>query len=110
MKKLPMPGLNPEPLTHCKLLDRGNCNYPICTCYDSDTISSKEADMLLLQSLEPMLSRLRQSLDILKELITKRADYIPYSQLKVYRKRRARLQKNFIFWKIKYDLIKHNQK
>lgn len=105
-----MPGLFPEPLTHCKLLERDGCKYPICNCYDAANIGAHESARLSIAEIEPMLGRLRQSLDVLKELITKRSDYIPYSQLKAYRKRRARLQKNFIFWKLKYDLIKYNRK
>jgi len=96
-----------EPLTHCKSF---NCQFPICHCYDSEIISEKEADSLLKAQIEPMLVQLRESLDTLKDLIKNRSHYIPYSQLKVYRKRRARLQKNFIFWKIKYDIITHHRK
>ena len=104
-----MKTVNPEPLTSCKL-DVGNpCQYPLCNCYDSENISSSEADALLLKDIEPMLARLRSSLNELKYLIANDR-YLPYQQLRVYRKRRARLQKNFIFWKIKYDLIKYNSK
>lgn len=98
-----------EPIAHCKLLLRSGCQYPVCNCYDVENISAAEADKLLLSQIEPMLERLRSSLNELKYLI-KNDKYLSYQQLRVYRKRRARLQKNFIHWKIKYDLIKHNKK
>lgn len=102
--------LNPEPIQHCKLLpETGKCTYPLCNCYDAENISSAEADALLIKHLEPMLERLRSTLNELKYLIANDR-YLPYQQLKVYRKRRARLQKNFIFLKIKYDMIAHNKK
>lgn len=100
--------LHPEPLAQCSRVT--NCTYPVCNCYDADTISKEEADRLLIEHIEPMLTRLRMFLDDLKTIVTKRPMYVSYAQLRVYRKRRARLQKNFIFWKIKYDLIKHNKK
>jgi hypothetical protein len=100
--------LNPEPLAHCSQVSR--CTYPVCNCYDAETITAHEADQLLIEHIEPMLAKLRIFLDDLKGIITKRPMYVSFAQLQVYRKRRARLQKNFIFWKIKYDLIKHNKK
>ena len=98
--------LNPEPMQHCK---RFKCTFPVCHCYDAETISKEDADRLLLVEIEPMLQKYRVWLDDLKYLLS-RAVYISREQRRVYQKRKQRLQKNFIFWKIKYDLVKGHVK
>ena len=92
--------LNPEPLTHCF---KSKCTYPVCHCYDSDIISKEDADRLVMSQVETMLERLKVFLDDLSGLIRNRPLYLSTAQLIVYRKRRARLQKNFNYWKKIYD-------
>lgn len=98
--------LNPEPLQKCAAV---NCKYPVCHCFDAETISKEKADELLLSDLEDMLSRLRIFIDDLKRILSA-PHYYSYPQLREYKKRKIRLVKNFNFLKIKYDLIKFNRK
>lgn len=102
--------LNPEPLIHCKEKGGKKCTYPVCHCYDHDRITADEANQLLLLNVVPMLERLRIFIDDLKELIAGRHCYCSREQLRVYRKRKIRLQKNFNFWKKRYDQIMGIQK
>lgn len=108
--------LNPEPLSACRafkpgygtISKPGKCTYPVCHCYDSDIISKEEADKLLASHIEGMLERLRSFLDDLKYLLS-RPHYMSREQLRIYRKRKARLQKNFDFWHKKYMTLKYNK-
>lgn len=115
--------LNPEPLVHCwkqKPTQNGSlcgnfpiavkCTYPVCHCYDHDIITSEEADKLLLMNVVPMLERLRIFIDDLAEILRNGKHYHSREQLRVYRKRKIRLQKNFNFWKKRYDQIMYNKK
>lgn len=110
--------LNPEPLHHCKAtkypvtseLHAKACTFPVCHCYDHDRITKAEADQLLLMNVVPMLERLRIFIDDLKELMGGQKFYCSREQLRVYRKRKIRLQKNFNFWKKRYDAIMYNKR
>jgi hypothetical protein len=100
--------LNPEPLAVCC---KKKCTYPVCHCYDAETITKEEADQLLIEHIEPMLERLRVWITDLKVILQpNRQHYYSREQKRAYVKRKQRLQKNFVFWKIKYDLIKFNPK
>lgn len=92
--------LNPEPLTHCF---KSKCTYPVCHCYDSETLTKEQADKLVMDQVETMLSRLRIFLDDLREIIRSRRMFVSREQLRVYQKRKIRLQKNFNYWKKIYD-------
>ena len=94
-----------ERITGLKLSNcfRSVCSYPLCHCYDSEKISKQDSDKLVMLQVETMLSRLRIFLDDLSVLIRNRPLYLSTAQLIVYRKRRARLQKDFNYWKKIYD-------
>lgn len=94
--------LKPEPIKNCNAV---NCKFPVCHCYDADTVSKEAADAVIRDHVEEMLSRLRSFIDDLKFILS-RPHYHSHEQLRVYRKRKIRLQKNFNYWKKRYDLIR----
>lgn len=98
--------LNPEPLKHC---DAVNCRYPTCHCWDAEKITEEQANALLIENIEDMLTRLRSFIDDLRHMLSA-PHYHSSAQIREYKKRKARLVKNFNYWKIKYDLIKHDKK
>lgn len=104
LKRIPF-----EPLGHC-LSFPTNCTYPVCHCYDHDQITKEDADKILLHECEQMLSRLRIFIDDLNDILRNGKHWHSYEQMRVYRKRKTRLQKNFNFWKKRYDQIRYNKR
>jgi hypothetical protein len=112
MKKITIPQidrLNKEPMSHCKNTENP-CIYPVCNCYDHDIVSENEANELLLKSIDTMLERLRVFIDDLKVILENGKRYHSREQLLVYRRRKIRLQKNFNYWKKRYDILMYNKK